>query len=92
MADMIHFTTIPLKYDGVLKNNTFRVPDSPSTEEVLNTHARLWKGKKFGSMDPELELYNFVADRWPFITLISRADGLYLPQLPRAMSLSQSLR
>jgi hypothetical protein len=70
--DMIRFTTIPLQYEGVLENNVFHVPDSPSTEEVLNTHAKLWTGKKLGSMDPELELYNFVADRWPFITLISR--------------------
>lgn len=69
---MIRFTTIPLKYVGTLENNVFSVPDSPSTEDVLNTHVKLWKGKKLGCMDPELELYNFVADRWPFITLTSR--------------------
>jgi len=68
---MIRFTTIPLKHEGVLQNNVFRVPDSPSTEDVLNTHAKLWKAKR-SSMDPELELYNFVAARWPFITLTSR--------------------
>jgi hypothetical protein len=69
---MIRFTTIPLRYDGTLEKDVFRVPDSPSTEQLLNTHAKLWQGKKLGSMDPELELYNFVADRWPFITLTSR--------------------
>jgi hypothetical protein len=71
--EMIRFTTIPLKYEGVLQDNVFSVPDSPSTEEVLNTHARLWPGKKLGSVDPELELYNFVADRWPFVNLTSRS-------------------
>jgi hypothetical protein len=69
---MIRFTTIPLKYEGVLEDGAFRVPESPSTEGVLNTYARLWTGKKLGSVDPELELYNFVADRWPFINLTSR--------------------
>jgi hypothetical protein len=69
---MIRFTTIPLKHEGTLVDNVFHVPESPSTEEVLNTHARLWEGKKIGSVDPELELYNFVADRWPFINLTSR--------------------
>ena len=71
-AAMIRFTTIPLKYEGTLEDNVFCVPDSPSTEDVLNTHAKLWGGKKLGSVDPELELYNFVADRWPFINLTSR--------------------
>jgi len=68
---MIRFTTIPLNYEGTLEKNIFRVPDSPSTEDVLNTQAKLWKPKR-GSMDPELDLYNFVADRWPFINLTSR--------------------
>jgi hypothetical protein len=68
---MIRFSTIPLKHDGVLEDNLFQVPESPSTGEVLNIHARLWKARK-SSMDPELDLYNFVADRWPFITLNSR--------------------
>ena len=85
---MIHFSTIPLKYEGTLEDNTFHVPASPSTEEVLNTHARLWKGKKLGSMDPELELYNFVADRWPFINLTGRSDD-QRPQLPVRFSLSR---
>jgi len=87
---MINFITIPLKYEGTLENTVFRVPDSPSTEEVLNTHAKLWKGKKWGSMDPELELYNFVAARWPFITLTSRESTLYSQQSPRTFSLSRS--
>jgi hypothetical protein len=69
---MIRFATIPLKYEGTLQNNIFRVPQSPSTEGVLNSQAKLWPGKKLGSIDPELELYNFVAERWPFINLISR--------------------
>jgi len=68
---MIRFTTNPLKYDGTLERTTFRVPESPSTEDVLNTHAKLFVPRK-GSMDPELDLYNFVADRWPFISLTSR--------------------
>jgi hypothetical protein len=68
---MIRFTTIPLKYEGKLDKNIFQIPESPSTESVLNNHAKLWKPRK-GSMDPELDLYNFVADRWPFITLTSR--------------------
>ncbi len=68
---MIRFTTIPLKHEGVLEDNIFHVPASPSTEEVLNLHARLHKAKRM-SMDPELELYNFVADSWPFISLSSR--------------------
>jgi hypothetical protein len=89
---MISFTTIPLKHEGVLENNTFWVPDSPSTEDVLNTHARLWKGKRLGSVDPELELYNFVADRWPFIALISRMDSAYSSQEPRTFALSESWR
>jgi hypothetical protein len=83
---MIRFTTVPLKYEGVLEDDTFRVPDSPSTEDVLNTLAKLWKGKRFGSVDPELELYNFVADRWPFINLTSRSN--YRRQLPLTFSLS----
>jgi hypothetical protein len=82
---MIRFITIPLKHEGILEDNIFRVPDSPSTEDVLNTHAKLWKGKRFGSMDPELELYNFVADRWPFINLASRLN--YRRQLPLTFSL-----
>jgi hypothetical protein len=85
---MISFTTIPLKYEGFLDNNVFYIPDSPSTEDVLNTQAKLWKGKKFGSMDPELELYNFVADRWPFINIKSRSG--HRPQLPLTFSLSLS--
>jgi hypothetical protein len=83
---MIHFTTIPLKYEGTLENNVFNIPESPSTEGVLNTHARLWKGKRLGSMDPELELYNFVADHWPFINLTSRTA--HRTQLPLTFSLS----
>ena len=86
---MIHFNTIPLKYKGTLEDSVFHIPDSPSTEEVLNTHVRLWKGKKVGSVDPELELYNFVADRWPFINLTSRSDD-HRPQLPVTFSLSRS--
>lgn len=91
---MICFTTIPLKHEGVLENNVFSIPDSPSTEDVLNTHARLWKGKRLGSVDPELELYNFVAKRWPFITLISRAEPAlsYSAQEPGMFSLSESWR
>ena len=68
---MIRFRTTPLQFEGTLEGDVFRVPDSPSTQDVLNTHARLWPGKS-GSMDPELDLYNFVADRWPFISLTSR--------------------
>jgi hypothetical protein len=68
---MIKFTTIPLKHEGTLDKKVFVVLASPATESVLNNHAKLWTPKK-GSMDPELDLYNFVADRWPFITLISR--------------------
>ena len=85
---MICFTTVPLKYEGTLKNDCFHVPDSPSTEDVLNSHARLWKGKAFGSLDPELDLYNFVAKRWPFINLESRVN--HRPQLPLTFSLSLS--
>lgn len=85
---MIHFNTIPLKYEGTLDNDIFHVPESPSTEEVLNTHARLWKGKSLGSMDPELELYNFVADRWPFINLTGRSSQR--PQAPLKSSFSLS--
>jgi hypothetical protein len=68
---MIRFTTVPLRHEGKLKNNQFEVPESPSTQNVLNIHARLWASKR-GSMDPELDLYNFVADRWPFLNLTSR--------------------
>lgn len=68
---MIRFTTIPLKHEGVLQDDTFRVPESPSTESVLNVHARLYRADR-PSVDPELELYNFVADTWPFISLNSR--------------------
>jgi hypothetical protein len=82
---MIQFTTIPLKYEGTLKNNVFAVPESPSTEVLLNTQAKLWQGKRFGSMDPELELYNFVADRWPFVNLASRVPQR--AQLPLTFSL-----
>ncbi len=83
---MIHFTTIPLKYEGTLENNVFHVPESPSTEDVLNAHAKSWAGKRFGSVDPELELYNFVADRWPFLHLASRT--VQRRQLPLTFSLS----
>jgi hypothetical protein len=85
---MICFTTVPLKYEGTLEDKVFRVPESPSTEDVLNTHARLWKRKTFGSMDPELELYNFVANRWPFINLRTRLSQSQ--QLPLTFSLSLS--
>ena len=85
---MIHFNTVPLKYEGTLDNHMFRVPESPGTEEVLNMHAKLWRGKRFGSVDPELELYNFVADRWPFINLMARSGQR--PQLPLTFSLSRS--
>jgi len=87
---MIHFSTIPLKYEGTLDNNGFHVPGSPSTEDVLNTVAKLWKGKRMGSVDPELELYNFVANRWPFIHLTSRSDQR--PQLPLRFSFSRPSR
>jgi len=83
---MIRFTTIPLKYEGTLKDNVFEVPESPSTEAVLNTHAKAWEGKSYGCVDPELELYNFVANRWPFINLESRSN--HRPQLPLTFSLS----
>jgi hypothetical protein len=83
---MIIFTTVPLNYEGVLENGYFSVPDSPSTEDVLNNHARLWKGARFGSLDPELDLYNFVANRWPFIHLESRLTRSQ--QLPLTFSLS----
>ena len=85
---MIYFTTVPLRYEGTLKDNLFEVPESPSTEAVLNAIARAWKGKRVGSVDPELELYNFVAKRWPFICLESRAN--HRPQLPLTFSLSLS--
>lgn len=85
---MIHFTTIPLKYEGTLEDNVFSIPESPSTEAVLNTHAKAWKGKRYGSVDPELELYNFVANRWPFIYLECRSN--HRPQLPLIFSLSLS--
>ena len=85
---MIHFTTVPLRYEGTLKDNVFEVPESPSTEAVLNAIARAWKGKRFESVDGELQLYNFVARRWPFIHLESRAD--HRPQLPLTFSLSLS--
>ena len=87
---MIHFKTIPLECEGTLYNNCFNVPASPSTEEVLNTIAKLWKGKRVGSVDPELELYNFVANRWPFINLTSRTDQR--PQLPATFSFSRPSR
>ncbi len=83
---MIHFTTVPLKFEGTLEDNVFSIPESPSTEAVLNTHVKAWKGKRFGSVDPELELYNFVADRWPFINLECRTS--HRPQLPLTFSLS----
>jgi len=83
---MIHFNTIPLKYEGTLENGVFRVPSSPGTADVLNVQARLWKGKRYGSFDPELELYNFVADRWPFVNLTSRT--VQRAQLPLTFSLS----
>jgi hypothetical protein len=83
---MIHFSTIPLRHEGTLDRNVFQVPDSPSTEEVLNNLAKAWKGKRVGSVDPELELYNFVANRWPFINLMGRS--VQRPQLPLTFSLS----
>ena len=98
---MIRFLTNPLKYEGTLENNVFSVPDSPGTEDVLNSHAKLWRGKTVDSVDPELELYNFVADRWPFINLTSRqvvpgeSDTIRLffpdhrPQLPATFSPSR---
>jgi hypothetical protein len=82
---MIHFKTVPLKYEGTLKDDQFFVPESPSTEAVLNTHARVWK-KRYGCLDVELELFNFVADRWPFVNLESRTSQR--PQLPLTFSLS----
>ena len=85
-SSMIHFTTIPLKYEGTLEDNVFSVPDSPSTETLLNTYVRLWTGQRYGSMDPELELYNFVANRWPFVHLRSRVSQHR--QLPVTFSLS----
>ena len=84
----IRFKTVPLKYEGTLENNVFSVPDSPSTEDVLNSHAKLWSRMKYGSVDPELDLYNFVADRWPFIHLLSRT--VHRRQLPLTFSLSLS--
>jgi hypothetical protein len=83
---MIHFKTVPLKFEGTLKDNRFSVPESPSTEAVLNIHVKAWKGKRYGSVDAELELYNFVADRWPFVNLESRTSQR--PQLPLTFSLS----
>jgi hypothetical protein len=83
---MIRFTTKPLKYEGTLENNLFQVPESPSTEAVLNTYARTWSGWQFGMLDPELELYNYVANRWPFINLEARAYSSQ--QLPLEFSLS----
>ena len=68
---MIRFTTIPLKHEGVLENNIFHVPESPSTEDVLNSHAKLYRIPR-SMVDTEFDLYNFVADSWPFITLTSR--------------------
>jgi hypothetical protein len=84
---MIHFRTVPLKFEGTLEGRVFQVPDSPSTEDVLNSYVKLWKGKRLGSMDSELELYNFVANRWPFINLTSRSTQR-LPQLPLTFELS----
>jgi len=83
---MIHFTTIPLKYEGTLKDNAFCVPDSPSTESFLNSHATLWKDTRVGTVDPELELYNFVEERWPFMSFESRTSQRL--QLPLEFSLS----
>ena len=83
---MILFTTIPLKYEGTLENNVFSIPESPSTEMLLNSQSRAWKGKRYGSVDPELELYNFVADRWPFMNITSRVSQRR--QLPLTFSLS----
>jgi hypothetical protein len=85
---MICFTTIPLKYEGVLDNDIFCVPESTATEDVLNSHAKLWKGRQVDSLDGELQLYNFVADHWPFITLTSRKFTGHRPQLPLEFSLS----
>ena len=85
---MICFTTFPLRLEGTLKDNSFEVPESRSTEAVLNAIARAWKGARVGSVDPELELYNFVARRWPFISIESRAN--HRPQLPLAFSPSLS--
>jgi len=81
---MIHFTTIPLKYEGTLDNNVFQVLESPSTEAVLNALAKTWSGWQFGALDPELELYNFVADKWPFVNLESRESKTQ--QLPVTFS------
>ncbi len=85
---MIRFTTIPLRYEGTLGNACFSVPESPSTEDFLNSHATLWKGTRVGSIDPDFELYNFVADRWPFLNLESRSSKSYRAQLPLVFSLS----
>jgi hypothetical protein len=82
---MIHFKTVPLKFEGTLKENQFFVPESPSTEAVLNTHARVWQ-MRYGVVDTELDLYNFVADRWPFVQMESRT--CQRPQLPLTFSLS----
>jgi hypothetical protein len=86
VAIMICFTTIPLKYEGVLDNNTFVVPESPATEDVLNSYVKLWS--KVGIADGELELYNYVAALWPFIALTSREFSRHRPQLPLEFSLS----
>jgi hypothetical protein len=83
---MIHFTTIPLKYEGTLEDNIFHVPASQSTEDVLNAQAKSWTGKRLGSVDAELELYNHVADNWPFVNLTSRTAQRR--QLPLTFSLS----
>ena len=84
----IEFTTVPLNYEGTLENNVFSVPESPGTADVLNLHARMWKGARYGSVDPELELYNFVANRWPFIKVLYRKA--HRRQLPLTFSLSRS--
>ena len=83
---MIHFTMVPLKYEGTLDNNVFQVPESPGTEAVLNAQAKMWTGWCYGMLDPELELYNFVANRWPFINLEYRTTTTQ--QLPLTFSLS----
>ena len=68
---MIRFTTIPLKHQGVLEDNVFHIPESPGTEDFLNNYAKVYHLHR-ASVDPELDLYNFVADTWPFLSLTSR--------------------
>lgn len=92
---MIHFKIMPQGQSGTLQDANFNVPFSRTTEEVLNLHAEVFQSRR-GSLDPELDLFNFVADRCPFITLLSRerSNTIIRPRMhvavPQRSSVSSS--